>query len=125
MDGVTVEFGDPIAVHATDGIAGERGEKVAIGEHNVAGAEEGEDLALVAVGEIGGVDQGESGGREKLLPFAFGRGFLDEDGGIPLGEEDAIALEFEPALDEVDLGGLAGAIQPLDSDEFSRIIAFR
>ena len=81
-------------------------------------------MAFVAVGEIGRVNQTESRRREELALFAFGRGFLDEDGRIPLSEKDAVAFEFEPAFDEVDLGGFAGAIQTLDSDEFSRIIAF-
>ena len=35
MDGVAVELGNPVAIHAADGVPGERGEKIAVGEDDV------------------------------------------------------------------------------------------
>ena len=107
QDGETIKLGHPVAIYPADGIARQRGEKVAVGEDDIAGAEEREDLPLVAIGEICGVDERERGRGEKLALFAFGGGLFDKNGGIPLGKENAVAFEFEPAFDEVNLGGLA------------------
>ena len=124
MDREAVELLHPIAIHAAHGVAGQRGENVAVGQHEVAGAEQRQDLPFVAVGEVRGVDERKRRRREELAFLAFGRGFLDEDGRIPLREKDAIAFQFEPALHEIDLGGFPRAIQALDSDQFSGVVAF-
>ena len=42
---------------------------------------------------------------------------LDEPGGGPLGGPHAEALAFEPALEELALGCLAGAVGALEGDE--------
>ena len=65
------------------------------------------------------MDEAKRRWRKELPLFPLGRRFLDEDRRIPLGKEDAVAFQFEPALHKVNLGGFAGSIQTLDSDEFS------
>lgn len=117
FDGETVEVSEPLGVAAADGVAGEGGVDVTVGEDDVSGAEEGLNLALVAVGEVGAVDKGEGGGgeEERFLPLAGG--LLDNDRGVPFGEEDFVAFEFEVAFEEVDLGGFARAVESFDSNE--------
>ena len=114
----------PLRRAAAHGVSCERGENIAVAEHDVTGAQQRHQLAFVAVGEIRGVDEAEGGGREQFAFFAFaGRG-LDEFGGIPFAEKNLQALQFQPAFEEVDLCGFAGAVQPLDRDEAPRKIEF-
>ena len=119
MDGETVKFGDPFPVHAAHGVARQGGENVTIGEDDMPRAEQGQDLAFVAIREVRGVNERERGRGEKLPFLAFARRFLDEDGGVPFGEENAISFELEPAFDEIDLGGLSGTVQSFDGDELA------
>ena len=52
------------------------------GADDRAGLQQRLNIAFEAVGEIGGVDEAESGGREHLLLFAAPCGLLDERGGF-------------------------------------------
>lgn len=95
---------DPGRIHAADDIAGEGGEDVAVGEDEVSGFQQGQDLPLIPVGKVGGVDEGKGGRCEELPGFALAGARFDEAGGVPLREEHARSGEFQPALDEIDLG---------------------
>ena len=61
-----VEIADPAAADAARNVAGEGRIGVAVGADDRAGLDQGEDVALHAVGEVGGMDQAE-GGRSKHL----------------------------------------------------------
>jgi len=52
------------------------------------------------------------GGLQELALFAFGVQLFDEDGRVPLGEKRRDSFELEPALDEIDLGGLPDPSRP-------------
>ena len=79
-------------------------------------------MAFVAVGKVRGVDEAEGGGGEQFAFFALAGGGLDEFGGVPLAEIDLDALGLEPALEEIDLRGLAGAVQAFDGNQAAREI---
>ena len=81
-------------------------------------------MALVAIGEIGGVDEAEGGGGEEFTLLALAGGGFDQFGGIPLAEVNFQALQLKPALEQVDLGRFPGAIQTLHSHEATRKFLF-
>jgi len=122
--GEAVDATDPFLGATSDDIAGEGGEDEAVAEDDVTGLEEGNELAFVAVGEVGGVDEAEGGGGEEILFLALAGGGFDQGGGVPLAEEDLEALQFEPAFEEIDLGRLAGAVEAFDGDEAAGITLF-
>jgi len=82
-------------------------------------------LAFIAVGEVGGVDEAESGGGKQLALFALAGGVFDQRGGIPLAEKDLQPLQLQPAFEQVNLRGLAGAIQSFHGNQSSREPQFR
>lgn len=122
LAGELIDLLHPGLIHASDGVPGVGRINVPVRQNDEARPEQGQDLALVAVGEICGVDEGKGGWGEQLPLLAFGGGLLDQRGGIPLGEKNPVPLLLQPALDEADLGGFSGAIQPLDGDEPSGIV---
>jgi hypothetical protein len=81
-------------------------------------------MPFVAVGEIGRVNQAESGRREQLALLALARGGFHQLGGIPFTEIDANSFGLEPPFQEINLGGFAGAIEPLDGNQTPRKIQF-
>ena len=93
---------------------------VAVAEHQVTGAQQRHELAFVAICKIRRVNQAERGGREQLLFLALAGGALDELGRIPLAEKDLEPLRLEPAFEQIDLRGLARAVQPFHRDQASR-----
>ena len=113
----TINPAHPFSGAAANGVARKRGENIAVAQDDVTGAQEGKELALVTVREIRGVNEAEGGWGKQFAFFALGRGVFDEGGGIPFAEKNLEALEFEPAFDEVNLGGFAGAVQTLDGDQ--------
>ena len=44
---------------------------------------------------------------------------------MPVAEEDLEALQFKPAFEQVNLGGLAGAIEPFNGNQPAGKIQFR
>ena len=110
--GKIIDAAHPFRGAAANGVAGERGENVAIAQNEIAGAQERKELAFVAVGKIGGVDEAEGGRGEEFALFSFAGGVLDEGRGIPFAEENFKPLKFQPAFEEVDLGGFARAVWP-------------
>ena len=82
-------------------------------------------MALVAVGKIRRVNQAERRRREQFALFALAGGGLHQLGRVPTAEINLDALGFEPALEQINLRGLAGAVEPLDGDEPPRKIEFR
>ena len=114
----------PFRRAAAHDVAREGGEDVAVAQHEVAGAQQRHQLPLVAVGEIRRVNEAEGGGREQFALLAFAGGGLDELGGIPFAEIDFQALHFEPAFEQINLRGLARAIQALDRDQPAGKIQF-
>jgi hypothetical protein len=82
-------------------------------------------MTFVTVGKIRRVNQAEGGRREQFALFALARRGLDEFGRVPFAEINLDALGFEPAFEQINLRGLARAIQPLDGDEPPRKIQFR
>ena len=97
-------------------VPAEGGEDIAVAQDQVTGAQQRDQLPFIAVGEIGGMDQAERVGRKQLPLLSLARGILDQLGGIPLAEKHLQPLQFQPALEQVNLGGLARPIQPLHGD---------
>ena len=81
-------------------------------------------MPLVAVGEIGRVDEAEGGRREQFALLALARGGLDQLGRVPFAEIDLDALRLQPAFEQVNLRGLARAVEALDGDQSARKIGF-
>ena len=71
------------------------------------------------------MDEREGRGREQVLLLALARRALDQRRRVPLAEEDLESAHLQPALEEVDLGGFARAIEPLDGDEPTLEAQFR
>ena len=84
-------FRTQLRLDAARHVAGERGVGVAVGADDRAGLDQRQDVALRAVGEIGGVDQAEGGGREHLLPLAAARGLMHQRRGVPFAESDRVS----------------------------------
>ena len=76
--GEIVNAAHPFRRAAAHGVAGEGGENVAVAQHDVTGAQKGHELAFVAVGEIGGVNQAESCGGKQLAFFSLAGGVFDQ-----------------------------------------------
>ena len=74
--------------------------------------------------DLSTVERRRHGGREERLLLAFGGGAFDEGGGIPLAEENLQALQFQPALEQVNLRRFTGTIQPFNGNQASREIQF-
>ena len=85
--------------------------------------EQRHDLAFAAVGEIGGMKQRKRGGREQAALLAPASGGFYQRRRVPLGEVDAVTADFEPALQEVELGAFAGSVDAFDHDERAGIRA--
>ncbi len=119
-----VEPAHPLGRTPPHRVARERGEDVAIAQHEVARAQQRHELPFVSVREIRRVDEAERRRREQGHLLALARRGLHEVGRIPLAEEDLQPLQLEPALEQVNLCGLARAIQPLDRDEPAREAKF-
>src|SRR5207247_6032019 len=56
--------------------------------------------------------------------LAFAGGVFDQVGGVPFAEENLQALQFQPALEQVNLRRFAGTIQPFHGNQASREIQF-
>src|ERR1700722_38536 len=117
MRGETVEAAHPFGRAAAHGVAGECGKNVAVAKHDVTSAQERDELPFIAVGKIRGVDEAEGRGREQFALFALAGGTFDDLGGVPFAEEDPEPLQLQPALEQINLGRLAGTIQPFHRDE--------
>jgi len=76
-------------------------------------------MALVAVGKIRGVNQAERRGRKQFALFAFARGGFHELGRVPFAEIDLDALGFKPAFKQINLRGLARAVESFNGDQSS------
>ena len=124
MRGKIINAAHPFRRAAADGVAGEGGENVTVAQHDVTGAQQRDQLPFVTVGEIRRVNEAEGGGREQFALFSLAGGVLDQLGGIPFAEKDLEALQFQPAFEQINLGGFARAIQPFDRDQPAREIQF-
>ncbi len=118
-DGEAVEIAHPLRIHPAGHVAREGGVGVAVGADDRAGADQRQDVALGAVGKIGGMDQAESGGSEHLLLLAAARGFVHQRGRIPLAESDGEAARAEPLAQQRNLRALARAVDSLDDNELA------
>ena len=123
--GEIVNAAHPFRRAAARHVARERGENVAVAQHDVARAQQRQQMAFVAVGKIRRVDQAEGRRREQFALFALARGGFDQFGRVPLAEIDLDALGFEPAFEQINLRGLARAVEAFDGDEPARKIQFR
>jgi hypothetical protein len=110
---------------AAGSVTGEGSVDVAISEDEIVALEEGHDLAFAAIGKIGSVEKREGGGGEKAFLLAATGGGLHEGRGIPFSEVETIAANFEPAFEEIELGGFAGAVGAFDDDKRTGIGAAR
>ena len=59
-------------------------------------------------------------GVSKPALLAAPRGRLDERRGVPLREVDAIAADFQPALQQIKLRAFSRAVDPFDDDKRAR-----
>src|SRR5262249_43911954 len=80
-----------------------------------------DDLVGEAVGEIDRVQQAEGGGGEQVLLLAAPHRTPHQQRGIPLGEERLVAARQEPAVEQAELGRLAGPVDAFDDDELAGI----
>ena len=119
-----VNAAHPFGRAAAHDVARERGEDIAVAQHEVTGAQQRNQMPFITVGEIGRVDQAESGGREQFALFAFAGGGFDEFRRVPFAEEDFQPLQFQPAFKQINLRGFAGTIQPFDRDQAAGKIQF-
>ena len=74
-------------------------------------------MALVTIGKISRVNQAEGGGRQQLSLFAFAGRSFNQLGRIPFAEINPVPLQFQPSLEQINLGRFAGAIQSLNRDQ--------
>jgi hypothetical protein len=82
-------------------------------------------MPFVAVGKIRRVDQAERRRRQQFALLALARGGFDQFGRIPFAEIDFDAFGFEPALQEINLRGLARTVEALNGDQPPGKIQFR
>ena len=75
---------------------------------------------LEAIGEIGGVEQAESGHRQLMSRLRLFDRFVQQRRPRPSRIADSIALEFEPGPQQFDLRRTADAIGPLNRDQMPR-----
>ncbi len=99
-NGEAIEIADPFRIDAAGDVAGEGGVGITVGADNGAGAHKGQDVALGAVGKIGGMDEAEGGGSEHLLFLAAAGGFVDDRRGVPFAERDGEAARSQPAAEK-------------------------
>src|SRR6185369_331295 len=92
-----VNAADPFGGAATNYISRESSKDVAIAEHDVAGAKQRDKVAFVAVGEVRGMNETESGGGQQFPFLALAGGGFDQLGRIPFAEVDLQALQLQPA----------------------------
>ena len=118
-----IEIAQPARRAAARRIARERRVDVAVGEDQIAAVEQRQDLALAAVGKIRGVQQRKRGRREQPALLAAPRGGFHQRRGIPLREMDAIAADFQPAFQQVELRAFPGAVDAFDDDQRAGILA--
>src|SRR5438128_5757820 len=65
------------------------------------------------------MQQAEGGRRQQVLLLArLGRG-LDQRRGVPLREEDQIALRAQPLIEQHDLRALARSVRAFDGEELA------
>jgi len=79
--------------------------------------QQGKNLALAAVGKIRGVQQRKRGGGQETALFPAPGGRLDQRRGVPLREMQAVAADFQPALQQIELGAFAGPVDAFDHNE--------
>jgi hypothetical protein len=87
--------------------------------------QQGQDLPFAAVGKIRGMEQGESGGRQKPPLLSAARGGFDKRRGIPLRKMKTIPADFQPAFQQVQLRALPGPIDAFDNDQSARVLSGR
>src|SRR5207237_9940748 len=92
-------------------------EDVAIAQNQIAGAQQGNEVAFVTVREIGSMNKAESRRGEEFAFFTFARRGFDDFRRIPFAEINLQLLLFEPAFEEINLGGFSGTIETFDGDE--------
>jgi len=116
-----VQVSQPALRAVARNIARERCVNVPVGQDEVSAVEQREDLALAAVGKIGGVQERKRGGRKQtaLLPAPGCR--FHKWRRIPLREMQAIAADFEPAFEQVELRALPGAVYAFNHNERARV----
>src|ERR1700690_99401 len=114
--GEPIKVAHPIRVHTSGDVARKCGVNVAVAKNNGARFEQRKNAAFRAIGEIGGMNQRESGRREHFFLLAELGGVFYERRGIPFVEDDAIAFRLEPFVKKAELGGLPGTIYALDDE---------
>src|SRR4051794_29136700 len=99
--GEIVNSADPLRGAAPRGVPREGRKYIAIAEDDITGAKQRNELPFVAICEISGVDQAESGGGEQFAFFALAGGGLDQIRGVPFTEKNLQALHLQPASQQV------------------------
>src|SRR5581483_9278638 len=112
-----IEVAKPLRGAAARSVAGKRRVDIAVGENEIVALKERHDLTLAAVGEVGRVQERKGGRSKQTALFAAARCGFDEGRGVPLREMEAVAADFEPALEEIELRALAGAVGTFDHDQ--------
>jgi hypothetical protein len=107
----------PVEIETARGVTREGGEEIPIGEHGPAGPQRRQDRRFDAMPEIDRVQERILFDREraKLLPHL--EHWLDERGGRPSCRHDLVVLALQPALQQLPLRRLAGAIRAFKGNE--------
>src|SRR5205823_3932609 len=94
----------PLGRAAANRIARIGGKNITVAKHEITSAQQWNQVALVAIGKIGRMNQAERRWRKQFPLFAFARGGLDDLRGVPLTEINLVPLQFEPAFEQINLG---------------------
>src|SRR3984893_10896496 len=117
----TVQIAQPALRAISRHIARERGVDVPVGKDQVAAVKQGKYLAFAAVGEISGVEERKRGGCQQPALLSAPRRRFHERGRIPFREMQAIAADFQPPLEQVELRAFPGAVYALNHNECTRV----
>ena len=118
-----VEIAQPARRAAAGGVARKRGVNVAVGQDEIVALQQRHDLAFAAVGKVGGVQQRKCRRRQQAALLSASRRGLHQRRRIPLGEMQAVAADFEPALQQIKLRAFARAVGAFDDDKRAGIRA--
>jgi len=122
LHGEGIQIPHPARIDAARDVAGERRVDVSVRQDGGPRLQVRDDPVGEPVGEVGRVQQAERRRRQEVLLLAALGRLPDEVRRVPLGKYNLMPARFEPLVQELDLRALAGAVDPFDDEQFSRIL---
>jgi hypothetical protein len=107
----------PVQIETARRIARQAREEKAVCQHDLSLPQRWKDLRVQAMPEIGGVQEGEFSGSERVRLLARLDERLDERRRVPFARHDVVSLGLQPGLEQFPLRRLARAIRPFERDE--------